>query len=250
MAELTVVSPVTIQEVHVMVHGNSFRLALFILPLFALACGDDGPSGGSGGQGGNVQGGGGAGASGGDNFGGGAQEFGFTIRTPEERSVTCSDYPNGGSTDPITFADSDWLCTYDYEGVTGYVYIASTPVDCEWTLDANPVFATKRAQISIDGVVTDLVGAAYDWGGNHHNDSLSFTYDSKNFQYYHSSFGFGFRSCQNMDCATVSANDTLLEDGCTKDRTLPIVCQEIQPDGTHGDFVDTFMHCAGDPNFP
>lgn len=238
-----------------MIHGNSFRLALLVAPLLALGCGDDSQTGGNGGQGGNADGGGGAGGGGatgggGENFGGGTEELGFTIRTPEERSVTCSEYPEGFPTGPKTFADADWLCTYDYGGVTGYIYIASTPVDCEWTLDANPVFETKRAQISIDGAVTDLTDAAYDWGGNHHNDSLTFTYEGSSFQYYHSSFGFGFRSCQNMDCTTVSEGTTLVEDGCTKERTLPIVCQQIMPDGTHGELVDTFMPCAGDPNYP
>ncbi|HPA58115.1 MAG TPA: hypothetical protein PLT70_11890, partial [bacterium] len=101
--------------------------------------------------------------------------------------------------------------------------------------------------ISFDGAVSEITGANYDWGGNHHNDFLEFSYSGKKFKIYHSSFGYGWRSCQNMDCMQVG--DPVTEDGCTKERTLPSVCQEVSADGTVGSFEDTFEPCAGDPNY-
>ena len=38
----------------------------------------------------------------------------------------------------------------------------------------------------------------------------------------------------------------LLEDGCTCDRTLPVVCEQITPKGSWGEFTDTFAVCEGD----
>jgi len=43
---------------------------------------------------------------------------------------------------------------------------------------------------------------------------------------------------------------TLIEDGCTPQRTLPIVCRAIAADGTWQALVDMFERCPGDPNAP
>jgi hypothetical protein len=96
--------------------------------------------------------------------------------------------------------------------------------------------------------VTALQNAKYDYGGGHHNDALSFDRDGATQSYYHSSFGFGFRRCQEMDCRNVYAfgTTTLQTEGCTSARSLPEVCVSIDPDGTHAPLVDKFMKCAGD----
>jgi hypothetical protein len=110
------------------------------------------------------------------------------------------------------------------------------------------VYSVELAQISFNGAVSPLQGAKYDYGGGHHNDSLSFDYSGKSQRYYHSSFGFGFRSCQPMDCRNVYAlgTTTLEMEGCAKDRSLPEVCVSIEPDGTHDALDDAFMKCQGD----
>jgi hypothetical protein len=168
---------------------------------------------------------------------------GFKIRLPRSRQITC-----GGAKE--TLEDQDWICNFDHGEIHGYVYIQSTPVSWIKIMGVIPSF-TSLAQISIDGQVQSLEGAKYDWGGNHHNDMLSFGYAGNGYNYYHSSFGFGWRSCNNMDCLQVSvgATGTVTEDGCTKDRTLPQVCSKINADGTYEDLSkDTFAKCLGDPN--
>jgi hypothetical protein len=175
---------------------------------------------------------------------------GFVIRTPSSHSFNCNS-PSTGESSSETFSDADWICSFSYNGKTGAVYIQSTPTACKVVMSAMPVFTTATAQISFDGKVSELTNAKYDWGGNHHNDSLSFAYEKDTFKYYHSSFGFGWRSCQNMDCLQVSAGstDSVTTDGCKSDRAIPIVCSQIKEDGSYDSLsVDSFKKCLGDPN--
>ena len=150
-----------------------------------------------------------------------------------------------------TFAYTDWLCTFAHGGQSGYLYMQGSPKDCTCTMGCTPTFATQ-AWLSIDGKVTEVTPASYDWGGNHNNDSLEFAFGGKAFKAYHSSFGFGWRKCQPMDCLQVEDKiaGTVSEDGCTKARTLPIACVPIEKDGTHAALTDTFKPCPGDPNYP
>jgi hypothetical protein len=113
---------------------------------------------------------------------------------------------------------------------------------------ALPVFETVGAYAAKDGNVSALEGAYYDFGGNHANDWLEFELNGKHFRYYHSSFGLGYRKCQPMDCMQVSesAGGRLIEDGCTDERTLPVVCVEIDPEESYyddDDLVDNFEPC-------
>lgn len=128
------------------------------------------------------------------------------------------------------------------------MYVQATPVDVTCAIASTGVYEVTLAQISIDGVVSPLEDAAYDWGGGHHNDSLSFTYAGKTYKYYHSSIGFGFRSCQPMDCMNVYAPETTVPEieGCGADRSLPEVCVPIDEQGAHEPLVDEFMKCPGD----
>lgn len=164
----------------------------------------------------------------------------FEVRKPQERTVSCDG-------EELTLMDMDWICTFNYKGKSGYVYVQSNMTSCEVIYGANPVFTTAGSWISIDGEISETTAANYDWGGNHHNDFLEFTYSGTKYKYYHSSFGYGWRSCQNMDC--IQVGDPVTEDGCTKERTLPAVCQQVQADGTVGSFKDTFEPCMGDPNY-
>ena len=183
----------------------------------------------------------------------GGSEFGFNLRVPQERLVTCSKYPDGypGAKTPQKLMDVDYLCTFKHGGQDGMLYVQATPSDCEVIMNATPIF-TSHGWVAIGGKVTELQGAGYDWGGNHHNDSLAFDWNGKHYGVYHSSFGFGWRKCQPPDCLQVSpaAGQNPTEDGCTKDRTLPVVCVPMEADGSHKALVDTFKKCAGDPNGP
>ncbi len=173
----------------------------------------------------------------------GHQELGFDIRDPQQREIMCSDYPDGYPNEAQNFADTDWLCTFAYDGVEGYLYVQSTPVDCDWSMVATPSFVTGTAEFSRDGVTSALDNAAYDHGGNHNIDTLSFDYAGKSYVYAHSSMGVGFRPCQPIDCMRVYDGTTLIDDGCTAERTLPIVCVQIGEGGSHETLEDRFEPC-------
>jgi hypothetical protein len=141
----------------------------------------------------------------------------------------------------------DWLCTFHQGDRVGYVYVQSTPIAITCLISGFGTYETRLAQISIDGVLSSLAEAQYDWGGGHNNDSLSFNYGEKTYKYYHSSFGFGFRRCYPMDCLSVYTPGTTTPDagGCAP-RTLPEVCVQIKPGKVHDPLVDKFVKCPGD----
>ncbi len=174
--------------------------------------------------------------------------WGFPIRTPASHHLACeSDRPESLDT-----LDTDWLCTFAHDGVTGHIYTQSTPTACEVTFAGQPIFGSNSGWLARAGEpLAQLTDVEYDWGGNHHNDSLVFSWNGRAYRYYHSSIGFGFRKCHDVDCMQVRAADgTLIEDGCTPERTLPIVCRQVAADGTWEELVDTFERCPGDPNLP
>jgi hypothetical protein len=173
---------------------------------------------------------GGAGGSNAAMGGAGPDEYGFTFRVPGAK-------------------DLDWLCTFHDGATAGHVYVRLLQTGTSSAgLTTVPVYSAELAQISIGGRITELSGASYDYGGGHHNDSLTFEYAGKSQRYYHSSFGFGFRSCHNMDCRNVQAlgTTTIETEGCASDRALPEVCVSFEMDGSHDPLVDEFMKCAGD----
>jgi hypothetical protein len=173
-------------------------------------------------------------------------DYGFTYRVPQQHTVVCKNpvFPS----DPQKLWDTDWLCTFAYGAESGFVYVQGTPVDCNPYNTELPVLAAQ-AWFSDGTKVTKLASVEYDWGGNHHNDMAVFEWKGLSYKTYHSSFGSGWRSCQPMDCLVVSQpGGALVEDGCTAERTLPIVCVPIGADGGHAALVDTFAKCDGDPN--
>jgi hypothetical protein len=170
-------------------------------------------------------------------------EYGFLRRVPSQRDLTCT----GAYENQVQIPDTDWICTFEDAQGKGVVYFQSTPVSCRQVLSAVATFQTV-GWLSRNGAVTKLSSAAYDWGGNHHNDALDFEVDGVKYGYYHSSFGWGW--CQNMDCARIYASDgtTVQTDGCTHERTMPIVCSAIEADDTAQPLEDHFATCLGDPN--
>jgi hypothetical protein len=102
----------------------------------------------------------------------------------------------------------------------------------------------RRPLTSTISAVTPLADVAYDAGGNHRNDYFSFTLEGVRYMYNHSSFGFGFRVCQPVDCIVREA-DGVVTDGCQPERTLPEAC--IAVSAPLPELVDNFAVCAGDP---
>ena len=155
------------------------------------------------------------------------------------------------SGDTLVVTDADFICAFSYKGATGHVYVQNTATGCEGGGMSNlGTFTSPGSWMSLASGVAAMSGGSYDWGGNHHNDSLEFDYQGKHFRMYHSSFGYGWRKCQPMDCIQVTAGvgGDIVEDGCTKDRTLPIWCSQVELNGSYAPPVDAFKKCAGDPN--
>jgi len=173
-------------------------------------------------------------------------EWGFPMRLPQTHAFEYE--PVWGGTETLDALDADWLCTFAHGGVSGVVYLQTTPVRVEsMGMSTNPVFEGRGAWMAVDGALADVLDPYYDWGGNHHNEYLEFTHAGKRYKAWHSSIGPGFRVCHTPDCLQVyDLDQTLVDDGCTAARTLPIRCSPIQEDGTWEPLVDTFEPCEGE----
>lgn len=173
-------------------------------------------------------------------------DHGFCIRVPQVRDVpgeTWSGEPNS-----YPELDLDHVCTLNYGTLRAFVYVQARDTYCVEMQGCSST--VDGAWISVDGVVSPI-GATYNAGGNHHNDSLRIDYGGREFNYYHSSFGYGWRACQPFDCTEVYelGGTTLIENGCTVARTVPQACVRVGADGTVPPLVDNFAHCPGDPNY-
>jgi hypothetical protein len=233
------------------------RIFVLLTLIVAIGCNASGNSrtdhDGQGGAGGGGIGGAGSGGEGvgGEGVGGASSvetvdEYGFMRRLPETRQITCSKYPSEASKKPQALEDTDYLCTFAYKEQTATLYFRNTVDSCIYLMSPQPSFKS-RGWIAEGGQVTELSDVAYDWGGNHHNDSVDFKLDGRIFRYYHSSFGFGWRACQNLDCIQIiDADGTIIEDGCDPTRLLPIACVQIDSKGKADELKDTFAVCPGD----
>ncbi len=209
--------------------------------------GGAGETGGVAGGAGETGGAAGSAGSGDEPGGSGSADLGFTIREPEPLTVTCTETFDGTPA-PSELSDEDYVCTFVYDGVEGHVYVQATPTDCRVLMGAVPTTFDTAGWFSVDGQVTPLEGAAYDHGGNHFNNTIEFDYEGAHYRYAHSSIGFGGRSCQPPDCLQVFELDgtTVVEDGCTTERTLPVVCAAIESGASVPSLEDTFERCPGD----
>ena len=184
----------------------------------------------------------------------------FKTRTPKAAVHQCSFEEKIGKESikwDMDFDQQDWICTFKYADLEGFVYVQGSPTDCQKVgMGMNPEISVDTAVLYVNGKYSTPKNLSYEWGGNHHNDKFRFAYDGKVYEYFHSSYGWGGRSCQEMDCMRVFESDgtTLIEDGCkTFDedlstvRSLPVVCRFASlEDGSFGDFTDTFELCNGD----
>ncbi|MCK6574133.1 hypothetical protein L6V77_23890 [Myxococcota bacterium] len=211
------------------------------------AGGSGGSAGGAGGSGGSAGGSGGSGGEGGSGGAGYIDEYGFELRVPQRGlEVPCAE---GDECFDSTTADQvDHVCTVVYGDFVGALYVRADPMAV--TSWGTPLYEPAGAWLSVDGLVSPVT-ASYDWGGNHHNDEIVADLDGTTWRLYHSSFEIGWRACHPMDCLQrIDASGAVVEDGCTWERTLPIVCLPIDDEGMHGPLSDTFEPCPTDPDRP
>lgn len=169
--------------------------------------------------------------------------FGFTLRLPGTREVPCTGIFCNSPTQ--TAEDTDYICDLRWSGLEYYVYVQSHGTSF---LDFMGLLYEVDGAWYSDGTNATPTTAVYLWGGNHHNDSLIVDLPSHQVRWDHSSFGFGFRQCQPMDCVAVyeAGPGAELVNGCQPERTVPAICKRVAPDGTITAWEDTFMRCAGD----
>jgi len=177
----------------------------------------------------------------------------FEMRVPKLDAYTCEEKTNWG--DRVftgTFSQIDLVCTYDYDGEKGFLYVQLNPISCGFALSLIPGYDVEKAEFYVNGKFADVSDVKYEWGGNHHVQKLWFTYKGKVFRYGQSSLGWGGRPCQGMDCLNVFESDgkTYVVNGCDEQRSIPIVCNGVDPDKQIEDqvfdFTDEFKVCEGD----
>lgn len=178
----------------------------------------------------------------------------FKTRVPQKDVYTCS-MDDGYISMKQSFEQSDFICSFKYDGREGFIYAQASPTDCIQSMGLDPVYSTDTAIMYIGGKYTPITDLVYDVGGNHRNDNFRFTFEGKVYEYDHSSYGWGYRKCHTMDCLRVYEADgeTEILDGCASFdedlnnvRKLPIVCRFADEEGKFDDFTDTFEICEGD----
>ncbi len=172
----------------------------------------------------------------------------FNIRVPDQKFLPCADSIISEYTSEVwidTIAQSDLICSFDYDGESGFVYVQNNPVACK--LYAGVItYEVHKAEFFVNGTQKEISDVKYYGGGNHGIFELQFAYKGKVFRYDYSTMGMGGRPCQNMDCLMVLDADgkTVVQNGCVREeRSLPIVCRHAKKDGTFDSFVDTFHVC-------
>ena len=174
----------------------------------------------------------------------------FEIRKPQAGVLPCEISWGGDEVQRDALSQHDVICTYDYNGEKGFLYVQLTPNSCAGGMSITPgSYNVDKAEFYINGKFADVSNVDYEWGGNHHVERLQFVYKGNVFRYSQSTMGWGGRPCQNMDCLKVFESDgkTYIENGCNE-RSLPIVCRNVNGNGEIvSDFTDTYKVCEGDP---
>ena len=170
----------------------------------------------------------------------------FDIRVPNQKAIHCED--KGAYTSfEKDVEESDLICSFKYKDEEGFVYVQNNPIKCVGS-DLYPVYEVHKAEFYVNGSMQEISNVSFHGGGNHGIYGIEFTYNGKVFKYDYSTMGMGGRPCQDVDCMQVYDADgkTIVEDGCTEERTLPIVCRPAREDGTFASFVDTYHVCRND----
>lgn len=175
-------------------------------------------------------------------------DHGFHIRVPQSHSVPSEDFE--GTIRVVDRMDIDHVCALTIDGVETILYVQATPLRCRDFGGCDYEVVGAFTTVAGGPSNAPLAGVTYDYGGNHHNDSISLPSAEGMLKVYHSSFGFGWRACHPPDCVQVLDGGTVIADGCTPERTRPAICVLIGDDGSEPPLVDTFEPCPGDPNRP
>ncbi len=167
------------------------------------------------------------------------------VKVPTVHTLECVDSMTG---EAYTGEEPDvaYVCSTTYGGTESVIYFHARPLNCGG-YGSLKEFVVEGAWLASEGVLSS-VSIEYDWGGGHHNDSISVEVGELRWYIYHSSFGFGWRACNAPDCLQIYDGTTMMEDGCEPDRALPVVCVEVGADGSVPELVDTFEVCEGDPD--
>ncbi len=162
-------------------------------------------------------------------------EWGFPMRVPGESEVVCYLIPE---------EQVDWVCTLEYESMSGVIYFQSNPVECPQDR-ARPIYAVAEALISIDDNIESLSNPVYELVEHVNNSFIDFDYKGRHYRYDHSDISDYGTACHSMDCLIVSetTGGAVIENGCTEARTLPIACVQVGTDGTLPKLEDTFKGC-------
>ncbi|MBI5545272.1 MAG: hypothetical protein HY901_15385 [Deltaproteobacteria bacterium] len=183
----------------------------------------------------------------GGDVGGFRDERGFLLRVPQARDVPNTDPAGAGGT--TSCEDLDYVCTLDDGTLHGFFYVQATPTENRG-MPLGMVYRTEGGWLSLGNVVTAAENAEYDRGGNHAIDTVSFDLNGLTYRYYHSSLYPWYRPCHDMDCLEVYQGTSIVKAGCEPDRSLPVVCVNVEArDGAPyvPELVDTFATCPGDP---
>ncbi len=182
------------------------------------------------------------------------EEDTFVIRVPEERTIQCRDEISGNLVDQ-QFWDVDYLCDCHNDSFQATIYVQARPDSCILRFAA---YSVNAAWIKINGKIQPLPSASYNWGGNHHNDRLTFTYNGRIYSLYHASFGWGWRACAEPDCMQLCEDDqcrAIKTDGCGRqvcsDRpALKVTCVQVQNDGSVPPLLDPWVAQTGRDTYP
>jgi len=187
----------------------------------------------------------------------------FPLRPLESHELPC---PGGA----MTFWDTDFVCRVPVDDTSIDLYVQATPTECVSVgMGDIPVFENVQGWYRTEGAgpawPTD---AAYDWGGNHHNEEIKFVFQDTVYDIWHSSLGFGWRACAPPDClltcaagATFDTCDYLggwVVDGCERVRPggppppSRVLCVAVTASGEVPPFEDPWttdpplLPCPGD----
>ena len=171
----------------------------------------------------------------------------FDTRVPNQEALFCMD-----STAYTVFKryveEKDLICSFEYDGDEGYVYVQSNPTKCIGS-ELTPVYEVHKAEFFVNGSKQEITDVKYYGGGSHGTYSIRFAYKGKVFDYGYSTMGMGGRPCQDVDCMNVYEADgkTLVQNGCVnRERSLPVICRHAKKDGTFTSFEDTYHICEYD----
>lgn len=177
----------------------------------------------------------------------------FTIRKPSERTLSCAGMA-GATT--VKAWDVDMLCECQNDSMHATVYVQTHPVSCGAMSAIN--YAVDNAWIKTSEGISLLTRAVYDGGGNHHNDRVTFEWKGRFYSFYHSSFGFGWRSCSPTDCMQICSDTacrSVLFDGCARSActvkpSLRIRCVAVNNNGSVPVWLDEWTAHAGVDYYP